>query len=290
MTVLCACNLALFYARSARAAEPIIAKGGTVELVPEDVRTLVASLPQNAHAPAVANLNTLEQLVRAEVVQRAVLAEAKAKNFDREPATLKQMEHLQAEAITRLWLASKATAPAGYPTDADVNAAYEGARKAVPVDYHLAQIFIAAPDGGDSAKLAAAIRKAGEISTKITTADFAQLAREQSEQPESAAKGGDLGLLPENRLLPEILAAVRSLKPGETTGPIKTAQGLHFLKVLEKKPQAMPPLAEVRERIVSALRARRAQELQQTYLNELSAKLGITINQIELAKLQASLK
>lgn len=290
ITLVAACNLVFFQARPAHATDPIIAKGGTVELGPEDVRTLVASLPVNAHAPAVSDLNTLEQLVRAEVVQRAVLAEARAKNFDHDPATLKQLEHLQGEAITRLWLASKATLPAGYPTDADINAAYEAARKAVPVDYHLSQIFIAAPDGGDSAKLAAAFRKAGEISAKIANADFAQLAREQSEQPESAAKGGDIGVLPENRLVPEIHTAVRSLKPGETIGPIKTAQGLHFLKLLDKKPEPMPPLAEVRERIVNALRARRAQELEQAYLNELGAKLGITINQIELAKLQASLR
>lgn len=47
-------------------------------------------------------------------------------------------------------------------------------------------------------------------------------------------------------------------------------------------------LAEVRERIVNALRARRAQELEQAYLNDLAAKLGIAINQIELAKLQAT--
>jgi parvulin-like peptidyl-prolyl isomerase len=261
-----------------------------VELGPEDVRTLVASLPQNAHAPAISDLNALEQLVRAEVVQRAVLAEARAKNFDHDPATLKQLEHLQGEAITRLWLASKATVPGGYPTDAEVNTAYEAARKAAPLDYHLAQIFIAAPDGGDSAKLAAAIRKAAEISAKIATADFAQLAREQSEEPGSASKGGDLGVLPENRLLTEIQSAVRSLKPGETAGPIKTAQGLHFLKLLDKKPEAMPPLAEVRERIVNALRARRAQELERAYLSDLAAKLGVTINQIELAKLQASLR
>lgn len=278
------------YSQPALAAEPVIAKGGTVELGPEDVRTLVASLPQNAHAPAVSDLNTLEQLVRAEVVQRAVLSEARSKNFDHDPATLKQLEHLQQEAVVRLWLASKAAVPAGYPTDADVNAAYEAARKSVPVDYHLAQIFIAAPDGADTAKLAAAIRKASELSLKVATADFAQLAREQSEQPEAASKGGDLGVLPENRLLPEIAVAVRSLKVGETAGPIKTAQGLHFLKLLDKKPETMPPLTEVRERIVNALKARRAQELQQAYLNGLAAKLGITINQIELAKLQASLR
>jgi peptidylprolyl isomerase len=229
-------------------------------------------------------------LLRAEIVQRAILSEARTRNFEHDPATQKQLERLQQEAITRLWLESKTNVPAGYPSEADVNAAYEAARKAAPLDYHLAQIFIAAPDGADATKLAAAIRKTADIGAKIATTDFAQLAREQSEQPESAAKGGDVGLLPENRLLPELQAAVRGLKPGETIGPVKTSQGLHFLKLLEKKQEAMPPLPEVRERLVTALRARRAQELQQAYLNDIASKLNITVNQIELAKLQASLR
>ena len=271
------------------AADTTIAKGGAIELGAEDVRALVASLPQTAHAPAISDMGTLEQLLRAEIVQRSVLSEARAKNFEHDPGTVKQLERLQQEAMVRLWVASKAAVPAGYPTDADVNSAYEAARKAVPAEYHIAQIFIGAPDGGDPAKFAAALRKAADISTKIATADFAQLAREQSEDADSAAKGGDLGLLGENRMLPEVVSVVRALKPGETVGPIKSAQGLRFLKLVEKKPGVLPPRAEVRERIVAALRTARAQELQQSYLNEVAAKLNITINQIELAKLQASL-
>jgi parvulin-like peptidyl-prolyl isomerase len=73
-------------------------------------------------------------------------------------------------------------------------------------------------------------------------------------------------------------------------GPIKTSQGLHFLKLVERRPTALPPLADVKSRIVAALRARRAQQLQQSYLSDLASKLNITVNQIELSKLQASLK
>jgi hypothetical protein len=184
-SLLVACTLTCAHNSSAAAADTIIAKAGSVELGTDDVRTLVTSLPASSRAAAAADLATLEQLLRAEIVQRTVLSEAKAKMFDRDPATLKQLEHIQQEAITRLWLASKATVPAGYPSDADVNAAYEAARKAVPVDYHIAQIFIAAPDGGDPGKLAIALHRASEISAKMATADFAQLAREQSEQAAS---------------------------------------------------------------------------------------------------------
>jgi len=43
-------------------------------------------------------------------------------------------------------------------------------------------------------------------------------------------------------------------------------------------------------RVVADLRARRAQQLEQTYINELATKLSISINEIELAKLQPGLR
>ena len=128
------------------------------------------------------------------------------------------------------------------------------------------------------------------MKTKVATGDFGQLAKEQSEDAESAAKGGDMGFLPDDRLLPGIAAAVRGMKVGEVVGPVKSPQGLHFLKLIEKKEGTTPALAEVRDRLVAAMRARRAEELQQAYLNELGTKLAITVNQIELAKLQPGLK
>jgi peptidylprolyl isomerase len=192
----------------------------------------------------------------------------------------------------RLWLANQATVPAGYPTDAEIQAAYDGARAslAAPTQYHIAQIFISAPDGTDPTKLAAALKKAVDVQAKIANTDFAQLARTQSEHADSAAKGGDLGFVSEEHLLPGVAAGLRGMKVGEVIGPLKTAQGLNFLKLIEKKEGAIPTLAESRERIVTALRARRGEELQQAYVKELGAKLSITVNQIELAKLQPGLK
>ena len=189
----------------------------------------------------------------------------------------------------RLWLASKATVPADYPSDAEVKAAYEAARAARPLEYHLAQIFISAPNGADSSKLSGALRKANDIAARLPSSDFAQIAREQSEHAESAPKGGDLGFVAGERLPPDVLKTVQSLTPGQVAGPLKTSEGLHFLKLIESRPITLPPLADVRGRIAADLRARRAQDLERAYVSELSGRLGISINEIELTKLQATL-
>jgi len=189
----------------------------------------------------------------------------------------------------RLWLASQASVPADYPSDADVKAAYDAARAARPLEYHIAQVFVGAPSGTDPAHLTAALRKVTDVAARVATGDFAQLAREQSEHAESAAKGGDLGFVGADRMLPDILKSVQTLTPGQVVGPLKSAEGFHFVKLIESRPVALPPLTEVRTRLIADLRARRAQDLQRVYLAQLNTRLGISINEIELGKLQATL-
>jgi peptidylprolyl isomerase len=274
------------------AGDAIVAKGGTIELGSSDVKALVSSLSESSRATVSSNLGALEQLVRNELVLRAVSVEAKARNFEQDPATVRALERIRQEAVTRLWLASQATVPANYPSDAQIQATYDSAKSslAAPTQYHVAEIFISAPDGSDPAKLNAALKKAVDLQGKLATADFAQLARTQSDNPESAAKGGDLGFVAEDHLFPGMAPVLRGMKAGDVIGPVKISQGLLFVKLFERKDGAVPGLAEARERIVTVLRARRAEELQQAYLKDLSTKLAITVNQIELANLQPGLK
>ncbi len=268
---------------------PVIAKGGSVELSESDVRTAVASLPASSRQVIHSSLPALEQLLRSEIAQRAILADVRARGFDHDPKTVDELGALEREALVRLWIASQASVPTGYPSQSEVQAAYDTARAAAPAEYHIAQIFIRAPDGGDPTALTAALHKAGDIASRMHKDDFAQLAREQSEDTQSAPKGGDVGFIPGERMVPDVYKLVRSMSPGQVAGPVKTAQGLHFVKLIEKRPIALPSLAQVHDRLVADLRARRAQELAQAYVNQYTAKLGISINEIELAKLQASL-
>jgi len=281
-------------AKPAAAAVPagdVLAQAGSLTLTSADVRTLVSGMAPNDRETLATSLPTLEQLVRAELVRRAALAEAKAKGFEHQPATVAQLDQVRDEALVRLWVAAQAVVPANYPSEAEVQSAYDQYKTSLapPTQYRIAQIFISAPDGMDSGQLAAALKKEADIAAKLPSADFAQLAQTQSEHAESAAKGGDMGFLAEDRMVPAIAAAVRSLKVGAVAGPIKTTQGLHFLKLLEIKPGVAPPLAEVHDRLVGALRNERANTIEKQYLADYTTKLNVTVNQIELAKLQQSL-
>jgi foldase protein PrsA len=77
---------------------------------------------------------------------------------------------------------------------------------------------------------------ARDILLKIKSGeDFEELAKENSEDPSTAYKGGDLGFFPKARLEKELEDVAFSLEPGQVSDLIKTDLGYHILKVEETR-------------------------------------------------------
>jgi|GEM_PF-818166 len=66
-------------------------------------------------------------------------------------------------------------------------------------------------------------------------ADFAQLAQERSDDPTSAARGGDLGMVQRGQMVPQFEEIAFSLKPGEFSEPFRTRYGWHIIKIDVKR-------------------------------------------------------
>lgn len=103
--------------------------------------------------------------------------------------------------------------------------------------------------------------------------DFAELAKKQSTDQLSAAKGGDLGYLSgrSQEMDPTFLAATLKLKKGEVSEPVKTVYGYHIIKVTEIKET---PLTEVKDQIKQALMSKEAKPIQEI-LNKLNKEIEI---------------
>jgi peptidyl-prolyl cis-trans isomerase SurA len=65
-------------------------------------------------------------------------------------------------------------------------------------------------------------------------ADFTELAKKYSDDPNVATDGGELGTFKKGDLLPEMESVVLKLNPGEVSEPVRSKSGLHIIK-LEKK-------------------------------------------------------
>ena len=89
-------------------------------------------------------------------------------------------------------------------------------------------------------------------------ADFAQLAREYS-QDGSAANGGDLGWAAPGMFVPEFEDVLSSLAPGQIAEPLMTRFGMHLIQLLERR-QATLTLREQREVARNLLREKKLDE------------------------------
>jgi peptidyl-prolyl cis-trans isomerase SurA len=100
--------------------------------------------------------------------------------------------------------------------------------------------------------------------------DFAMLAQNYSEDPNSSQNGGDLGFIPESALEKanvDLRKAVMSLRPGEITGVLHTAEGYRILKVISREPAGQRDLTDpkVQQTIRETLINRKDQLLKAAY-------------------------
>jgi peptidyl-prolyl cis-trans isomerase C len=84
--------------------------------------------------------------------------------------------------------------------------------------------------------------------------DFAELAREYSEDYATAKNGGDTGLFHRGQMAPAFEAAAFALQPGEISDPVETPFGVHILRLEERREARLLPLEEIREQLREHIR------------------------------------
>ena len=145
--------------------------------------------------------------------------------------------------------------------------------------FHLAQIIVtpardaqlANRTGDDASTPQAAATKVKMLMERLQSGTpFGDLARDFSEDPESAPRGGDLGLVPMsaiNQAAPALRDAVLKLEPGRAR--VVSGNGAHtIIFVVSREPAGQRDLStpNVKERITATLKGRREQLLRTAYL------------------------
>lgn len=129
-------------------------------------------------------------------------------------------------------------------------------------------ILLLTQDTAPAAK-AAVKKKADALRARVTTANFAELARTNSQDPGSAPAGGALGVFASKAMVPQFEQALKALKPGDISPVIETQFGYHIIR--------RPLLDEVRTQVIQAGQAGGMQAAESTYLATLesSSKLEV---------------
>ena len=169
--------------------------------------------------------------------------------------------------IQYLVLSPDAVAASVQPSDADLQQFYNAniKRFQTPEQVRASHILIAAPKGASDAERKAAQQKAEAILAEVKAHpdQFAQIAQRESQDPGSAAKGGDLGYFGRGMIAggEAFDNAVFALKKDEISNVIQSDFGYHIVKLTDVKPAVTKPFDQVKPTILAEVKAQQAAKL-----------------------------
>jgi peptidyl-prolyl cis-trans isomerase C len=132
-----------------------------------------------------------------------------------------------------------------------------------------------APDAKKPLTEAEAKAKIEDLKKQIVAgADFGKLAKENSDDKDSAAKDGDFGLIKKSSQYPELIKkTVFELKPGQVSEPLRQPNGFYLIRVDESHEL---PYEQVRVQINEELKRKRFDEYMQTLQKRFEVKVENT--------------
>jgi peptidyl-prolyl cis-trans isomerase C len=221
------------------------------------VSQLADKLPPNLDTTAKAEsikLTTLNRMIDQKVVVR------EARRRDLEKDIQYELEKNQKFLVTQR-LFEAVTEQVGAVSDADLRSAYE----LLKTEAHLQVMVI---KNESLARQAAAELDAG--------VPFETLAARYSSNP-TAAKGGDVGFVPELYIEEPVRSEVLKLNPGEHTAPTSAGGQWQIVRLLESRPASPPPPSlddkEFHEQLARRLQQQQRRALANKYLVDLRARV-----------------
>ena len=104
----------------------------------------------------------------------------------------------------------------------------------------VSHVLVSTNDGEKTRSNTQALARANEVYQKLTNnGDFAEIAKEYSDDPGSKDNAGSLGTMPleyfKNGMVKEFVDATLALKPGEISKPVKSDFGYHVIRLDSRK-------------------------------------------------------
>jgi peptidyl-prolyl cis-trans isomerase C len=164
------------------------------------------------------------------------------------------------------------------PTDAELRAVYDKNPSGFEIKEQLrvAHIQLLVPAGGaEKTKAETRARADGLLKRLRAGEDFGRIARAESQDEGSRAKGGELPPFARGQLPKPFEDAAFSLKPGELSGVVDSPTGLHIIRLIERTPPRKLSFEEAREDLRGRVGQQRQQERILALVERLKAQARI---------------
>jgi peptidyl-prolyl cis-trans isomerase D len=174
--------------------------------------------------------------------------------YDANQGAFRTPELVKAEYLT---LSAEQLGALDPVTEDELKAAYAARSSQYKQDEQrrISHILVNAPADAKPAEKEAARKKAEGLLAEVrkTPGRFAELAKQNSQDPGSAEKGGDLGLVAPGMMVKPFEEAAFRLKDGETSDIVETEFGYHIIRVTGVEPAKIKGLDEVRAELTKDL-------------------------------------
>ncbi len=212
---------------------------------------LLASVPANDRK----SFGNLQQVLQQICMEDQIAAEAMKENLDQKPPYKEQLKMMRDNFLTQLYLTELINSPAA----ADAAKKYYDAHPADFDQVNVSGIVVAFNPPGTPANSSKVTRteaeaqaKADDLEKKIKAGgDFSALARTDSDQQQSASKGGQMGsFLMADNVPADIKAAVAKLQPGQVAEPVRV-NGAYIILKLDSRTHV--PFEQVKNKLIQKM-------------------------------------
>ena len=235
----------LAQAQSPSLSSPLVTVNGDVQTT-----WMAELLLRDQVARGVANTPELQAGVRETLIQRSLMAqEALKAGLDNQANVKAQLALARQNVLAQAW--QQQFVQSLQLQDADLQAEYQRQIRLLgPQEYRVRHLLV---QEEATAKLLMEKVRAG--------AKIAELAAEYSRDDATKAKGGLTDWTPQGQLLPTILKAIESLKPGQwAPAPVASPVGWHVVQLDQVRAYVPPDMDKVKPQLAQALVEQRLQD------------------------------
>jgi peptidyl-prolyl cis-trans isomerase C len=259
------CTLALGGGSALAADNDVVVRYEDTTVNVADIKSAWSSLPpetadvvQRTYAPA-------SSLASEIIVRKVIAARARAAGLDADPEVAIQIQQAVEKTLYDNYMERQGRASVDPKlverlAREEFRASPEKFRHGEEV--HIRHILVKTCECGDEAAKAQARIKAESILGRLKLGEsFDDIARAESNDTNSAIKGGDLGFLSRGQTVePFETAAFALTRVGELSAPVETQFGFHILRLEARKTGGLPTFEEVRESLTASITRRLIKE------------------------------
>lgn len=278
------CNIVfgtfLFGISHAEEINPVVGKTSDFIIRSVDLERLVAGQSPDVQKRFQDDPEQRVNLVKQLLTQKAVVAKARKEGFDKKPDFKEQLSYVVDDFITREYLA-KVVAASAVTREEDLKKYYKEKESTFVIleKIKLRHILLEVSKALKDDERSKVLKRAEAALQRVKKGeDFAAVAKDVSEDKDSAARGGELGTIsPGSTSSEEFEKAAFALKAGEVSGVVTTPFGFHIIKVDERIEKRTASFDEAKEYITGKVRAESENRKVQEFIEQVTKESGLEV-------------